>query len=330
VTSAALIADANVYSLHGPEIRHSLERLFGSVSVITIPPGEGSKTRGFVADIQDRLSEVKLDRKGLIIGLGGGVALDIAGYIASTYLRGIPWVAVPTSLLAQVDAGIGGKTGVNTSKGKNLTGTFHPPLHVIIDPEILDTLPRIEWRNGLVEAVKHAWIADTDLFALFENIASSLKIGPDSIRHDWLGATIQVKTAIVAEDPFELGKRSILNAGHTIGHAIEAATDHAIRHGFAVARGLVVEARAAGEKNGLPVDHIQRLERLLEELELLPPTEGIDFDSLLPFLLRDKKNQREQVHIALPVSLGRSLAIEGSWTIGVQPDELRRAWKSFQ
>ncbi|MFH0883591.1 MAG: 3-dehydroquinate synthase [bacterium] len=330
VTSATLIADTNVYSFHGSEVRDSLEHLFGSVTVITVPPGEGSKTRDTVAKIQDRLSEEKVDRRGLVVGLGGGVTLDIAGYVAATYLRGIPWIAMPTSLLAQVDAGIGGKTGVNTSKGKNLAGAFHPPLQVIIDPEVLNTLPLIEWRNGLVEAVKHAWIADADLFSLFENTASSLKSGPDSHLHDWLNAAIQVKISVVAEDPFELGKRSILNAGHTVGHAIEAATDHAIRHGFAVARGLVVESRAAGERTGLPVDHIRRLEHLLEELEVLPPTNGIDFDSLLPFLLRDKKNQRDHVRISLPASLGRSSAIDGSWTIDVQPDALRHAWESFQ
>ncbi len=326
---AALIADADVLELHGHRVLESLKKEFAAVTVFTIPPGENGKTLETVADLQDRLSDAGVDRSGLIVGLGGGVVLDIAGFVAATYLRGIPWVALPTSLLAQVDAGIGGKTGVNTASGKNRAGAFHPPFQVVVDPEVLQTLPLIEWKNGLAEAVKHSWIADENLFAQFEQQPSSLKKGAAAAALDWLAAAITVKTSVVAEDPFEQGKRSILNAGHTIGHAVETASSHAVKHGFAVARGMVVEARASGEDVGLPEEHVLRLEQLLHELDLLPSAGDLDFDSLLPFLRHDKKNLNGRIRVAVPVRLGKMVEQEGSWTVPVQLESLRHAWESL-
>ena len=329
-SNVVLVADADVHALYGIPVQKELERLFGSVTTFLLPSGEASKSRQSVADIQDLMNDQRIDRKGLIVGLGGGVALDVAGYVAATYLRGIDWIALPTSLLAQVDAGIGGKTAINTTKGKNLIGAFHPPRHVIIDPEVLASLPPIEWRNGLVEAIKHAWISDAELFGEFEKLAPWLNNGPSSESHEWMKAAVRVKTSVIAEDPYEQGRRAMLNAGHTVGHGIETATDHSIRHGFAVARGMVVEARAAHHATGLSVEDIQRLEGLLQELDLLPPTTGIAFESLLPFMLRDKKNQKEQIRIALPSKLGQCQEIKDAWTVAISLDELHRAWETFR
>jgi 3-dehydroquinate synthase len=324
----AVIADETVLGLHGVELLGPLHEAGFEGEVHEVTPGELSKSRGTVAEIQDRLLESGIDRSGVIVGFGGGVTLDIAGYVAATVLRGIRWVSVPSSLLAQVDAGIGGKTGVNAPAGKNLIGAFHPPAEVLIDPDLLQTLQAVEWRNGLAEVVKHAWIADAELFDKLRRQRADLSTGPGPDTERWLTRAVEVKTAIVADDPFERGRRAVLNAGHTVGHAIEAASGHRIKHGFAVAAGLLAEAHAALELTGLSEADRTHLGKLLAELELLPETADLAFDDLLPFLKTDKKNVGGEVHLALPERLGVMAQQEGRWTHPVPLELLREAWES--
>jgi 3-dehydroquinate synthase len=328
-TRVAVLADQRVLELHGVELLGPFNNAGIEGIVLEIQPGEQSKSRGTVAELQDRLLESGFDRKGMIVGFGGGVTLDIAGYVAATLLRGVNWISIPTSLLAQVDAGVGGKTGVNTPSGKNLVGAFHPPADVIIDPSLLDTLPAVEWRNGLAEVVKHAWIADSVLFDTLESKAVDLMDGTASSAADWIERAVRVKTSVVSEDPFELSRRAILNAGHTIGHAIEAASGHRVKHGFAVASGLIAEAAVAVETTDLKLESVNRLRAILQQLGLLPAeSKTFSFEELAPFIKTDKKNEGDTVRLALPTELGRMAeGSDGSWTHPVSMEQLNRGWE---
>ncbi|MGH7162673.1 MAG: 3-dehydroquinate synthase, partial [Planctomycetota bacterium] len=214
-----VVGDARVLELHGPPCG-------GSVSVVR--PGEACKTPDDLLGLFDGFAEAQLDRDAVVVGFGGGAALDLAGFAAAIWMRGVRWVAVPTTLLAQVDAAHGGKTGLNLPDGKNLVGAFHPPSEVVADSDYLATLPEAEVRAGLAEVVKHAVIGAP---ALLDRAGRS---DPPSFVEE----AARVKLAIVARDPYERGERRLLNLGHTLGHALETATRHRVRHGDAVAVGL--------------------------------------------------------------------------------------------
>jgi len=323
----ALVADAQVRALYGAPVLDALRRHCPQVLDCSFPPGEGSKSRETAARLQDELALGGIDRRCLVLGLGGGVALDLAGFVAATHLRGLDWWSLPTSLLAQVDAGLGGKTGVNTPCGKNLVGAFHPPQEVLIDPAALATLPAREWRNGLAEVVKHGWVAAPSLFERLEAAGPALAEGPDAALDLWLPQAAQAKIEVVAQDPFERGRRAILNAGHSVGHAVEAASGHAVAHGFGVALGLWVEARVARHLLGLPAADEARLLRLLRQLRLLPPLGGLTFAQLEPYLSRDKKNLGGTLRLALPRRLGEMEPADGSYALAVPLELLRQAWE---
>lgn len=324
VSNTALLADRHVFHMHGERLIEILLRGGIEPSMLELPRGELAKSRSVVDELQDRMLERGFDRRSLILGFGGGVTLDVAGYIAATFLRGVPWISLPTSLLAQVDAGIGGKTGINVPSGKNLIGVFHPPLDVIIDPDLLATLDPLHLRNGMAEVVKHGWIADRELF---EELETDRPV-PLPPTPELLQKAVTVKCSVVAEDPFEAGFRAILNAGHTIAHAVEAASGHTILHGYAVAIGLAVEADVAHELTGLSGEDRDRLVSLLKRLELLPDTSDLEFNALLPFLKTDKKNVAGAVRLALPKAIG-AMAGEGElWTHEVSFELLEQAWEN--
>ncbi len=321
----ALVGDAAVMEIHGARVAAILSAKAERVIVVTFPPGEANKTRRTKASLEDQLLAQGLDRRGWVVGLGGGISLDMAGFVAATYMRSVPWVAVPTSLLAQVDASVGGKTGVNTSAGKNLVGAFHQPEEVFIDPDLLSTLPPAEWGNGLAELVKHGVVADRELFGALERDAARLT-SPEGVDEAVLARAVGVKVDVVGQDEREAGLRSVLNFGHTVGHALEAATDHALSHGAAVALGMVLEARAARELCGLADMELARLEALLAVLDIVPPWPPLSFEQLLPHLGVDKKRREGQLRAALPLSIG-SMAGEGEgYTVELPLSLLRRLW----
>ena len=236
---------------------------------IVIPDGERHKNLKMVAAIYDRLVKLNADRKTGLVALGGGVVGDIGGFVAATYLRGIPYIQVPTTLLAQVDSGVGGKTGVDLRSGKNLVGAFHQPAWVLIDTDFLKTLPRREFLCGLSEVVKYGVIRDESLFRFLEkNVGKILDLDHNALEHV-VGCSLRIKAGIVSRDERESGLRSLLNFGHTLGHAIETLSGYRkIHHGEAVSRGMVYSAILSYERGLCTMAAVDRIYHLLQKIGL--------------------------------------------------------------
>ncbi len=272
-----------------------------------IPDGERYKTLRTAARIWDACVAQRLERRDLLLALGGGVVGDVTGFAAATYLRGLPYVQLPTTLLAMIDSSVGGKTGVNHRLGKNLIGAFHQPALVVADLETLATLPRREWNAGWQEAVKYGVIRDAELFArLEERLPLSPRRDPP---WDWLAEAIadccRIKAAIVARDERETGERKVLNFGHTVGHALEAVTAYRrFRHGEAVGIGMVAACRIAVRLGKLSAAAAARVERLVQRIGRLPDTAGIALPDLLTAMKQDKKVARGQLRFILPSRIG--------------------------
>lgn len=297
----ALVCDANVAAIYADRAATSLERSGYRVSRVVIPAGEEHKNLTTLSTLWDAFLAAGLDRHSTVIALGGGVTGDLAGFAAAVYLRGVRWVAVPTSLLAMVDASLGGKTGVDLPQGKNLVGAFHPPSLVLADPQVLSSLPAGELRSGMAEVVKHGILADLTLFVQAERGWDALLSRPEEM----VRRAMAVKIAFIQSDPYEKGVRAALNLGHTIGHAVELASGFTLRHGEAVSIGLAVEARLA-EAHGIAESGLAaRIGACLRGLGL--PVEipaSIDGDAFVGALKVDKKNAGGQVRFALPERIG--------------------------
>ena len=236
-----IVTDANVLKLHADHALDSLRRSHYEPKVLTVPAGESAKTLDTITDLWRGFLEAGLDRKSTVVALGGGVVGDMAGFAAATFMRGVDWVAVPTTLLSMVDASLGGKTGFDLPEGKNLIGSLHSPRLVLADPHVLGTLPAVELRSGLAEVVKHGIVADPGLFDLCAG-------GLEAVMNDLsqiIRRAMAVKINIIEEDPYEKGSRAALNLGHTVGHAVESVSSYSLRHGEAVSIGMVAEARLA-------------------------------------------------------------------------------------
>ncbi len=296
-----------------------------SVTLFTIPAGEASKTREQWARLTDELLSAGFGRDSAIIALGGGVIGDLAGFVAATYMRGVPFVQMPTSLLAMIDASIGGKTGVDTSAGKNLVGAFHHPALVIVDPRALSTLPLVHLRNGLAEAIKHGVIASA---AEFEWIAANVRGllregGPDAALAERLVRTnIEIKADVVARDERESGVRKTLNFGHTIGHAVESLSGYTMLHGECIAVGMVVEARIAaklGEADAALAGAIVQLLRAASLPFAVP--DSMTASAVIDATRSDKKARAGSVEYALPAKLGAMAGADRGYAIPV-PDSV--------
>jgi 3-dehydroquinate synthase len=284
---------------------------------ITFQAGELSKTRETWAGLTDTLLERRYGRDSGIVGLGGGVASDLTGFIAATYLRGVPHIQVPTTLLAMVDASVGGKTGVNTPQGKNLVGAFHPPAAVLADPAVLVTLPDEAYRGGLAEAIKHGLIANAEYLAWIEAHTDALGKRQPAELSVLVRRSVEIKARVVSADERESGERAILNAGHTVAHALERATRYQLPHGDAVALGLVAETRLAELLGVAPPGLHQRVVALLRRVGL--PTRApapVDQAAVLEAMQGDKKNRQGAIHFALVADVGR-MHRDGGWTIPV-------------
>ena len=319
----ALIADARVFDLHGSRVQELCTALTGPMSVHTFAPGEERKNREEWARLTDELLAAGLGRDGCVISLGGGVTGDLAGFVAASYMRGIPIVHVPTSLVAMVDASIGGKTGVDVSMGKNLVGAFHPPRFVLSDPELCTTLPRGERAQGLAEALKHGAVMDEEYFEWIEANAERLLEGDVDVTAALVARSVRLKTEVVSEDERESGRRQILNFGHTLGHAIEAESNFLVPHGNAVALGMVLEA-LLGERIGVTRPGVAgRLTKALNRLELPTDLSSLpDPEVLLRLASRDKKSRRGSVRYVLLSDIGRADHEEG-WSREVDVDTIR-------
>lgn len=312
----AVVADETVADLYGAEAVEALEAAGSGADLHRFPAGEASKTRATWSRLTDALLEAGHGRDSVVVGLGGGVTGDLAGFVAASFLRGVPVVQVPTTVLAMVDAAVGGKTGVNTRRGKNLVGAFHHPRLVVADTETLETLPPAHVTAGLAEAVKGAAIGDPELFARMEERAGRGLTDDAAALARVVHAAVRVKAEVVAEDPRETGRRQVLNFGHTVGHALERLSGYGLLHGRAVAAGMRVEARL-GEALGVTrPGTAERLTRLLDRLgDRERPERGVDARSLLEAAAPDKKARAGEVRYVLLERIGRvARTDEGGWS----------------
>ena len=321
--SYALIADATVFGLHGDRVLGFCSALSHPITVHIFEPGEANKNRNEWARLTDDLLSDGLGRDGCIVALGGGVTGDLAGFVAATYMRGIPVVQLPTSLVAMVDASVGGKTGVDVPLGKNLVGAFHPPRFVLADTELCATLPRVERSQGLAEAVKHGAILDAEYFEWINSCAQSLLDGDPEVTAQLVVRSVRLKAGVVSEDEKEAGQRQVLNFGHTLGHALEAVSQFSLPHGNAVALGMVLEARL-GEWLGVTMPNVtDRLADVLERLELPRSLQDWpDPDDLIGMTSRDKKARRGVSRYVLLSDVGSVDQAEG-WSRELEASTVR-------
>lgn len=302
-----LITDENIAPLYAEVVTESLELAGFAPTLITIPAGEKSKSLSSAEAVCDRMISAGLDRGAFVVALGGGVVGDLAGFVASIYYRGIPHVQIPTTVVAQVDSAIGGKTGVNAREGKNLIGSFHQPVLVIADPATLETLPAREFNEGMAEIIKHAVIRDA---AMLDDLAGLEKSSLPAL----IARNATIKAAIVAEDQFEkLGLRALLNFGHTVGHAIEKAGGYGrLLHGEAVSLGIAAALHLSVQKAGLSQAEADRVLGTLRafDLPVRLPTD-IPTSALMRALFKDKKFEAGAIRFVLTAQLGSAFVAKG-------------------
>lgn len=305
---AVVLSDANVAALYGPRAEESLRQAGLKADLLTFPAGEAEKTLATCSNLYDALFALRpaVDRRTVLAALGGGVTGDITGFVAATALRGLRFVQCPTTLLAAVDASVGGKTGVDHPAGKNLIGAFHQPSAVLIDVDLLGTLSPAEFASGLAECVKHAVIRDAALLDFLEaRRAETLAREPECLA-ELIARNVAVKAAVVAADERESGEREHLNFGHTVGHAIETLVGYGgISHGQAVSLGMVAACRLAVARKLLDAPSADRVEKLLIALGLPVRRQGLDAAALWRIMLHDKKARAGRVRMVLPLRLGK-------------------------
>ena len=321
----ALITDSNVGPLYAEKVRNQLEK--GSAEVLTIPAGESNKTRESWARLTDQMLAKKFGRDSVVIALGGGVVGDLAGFVAATFMRGIPVVQIPTTLVAMVDAAIGGKTAVDTLAGKNLVGAFHPPAAVLVDQQLLATLPLREMRAGFAEIVKHGVIADDVYLREVASGASEMLSAGGSASDRMLSLivrSVEIKADIVSRDEREEGLRKTLNFGHTIGHAVELVSGYSLLHGEAVAIGMALEGRLAEQigvaKAGTAATIVNALQSAGLPTDL--PT-GFEPEEVIEAMKADKKGKSGKTRFALPLRVGAMAGAATGWSVQVSDDQLR-------
>lgn len=330
----AVVSDETVAGLYGGGVVRSLKAGGFSADLFTFPVGEAHKTRETWAQLTDQLLEAGLGRDGVVVAVGGGVTGDLAGFVAATCLRGVPVVQVPTSLVAMVDASVGGKTGLDVPAGKNLVGAFHPPRLVVADPETARSLPVTERAQGLAEAVKHGALLDEAYFHALEEEVEGLLDGDVEATTRAVLRSVSLKGDVVERDEREAGLRQILNFGHTLGHALEATTGYAIPHGSAVGLGMILEARL-GERLGVTEEGTaETLARVVMALGLpVDPPAEVDPERVIDFTGTDKKVREGRTRYVLLERIGRVAEHGEGWSREIEPETVegvvRRAWEGM-
>jgi len=302
----AIITDSNVEKIYGNRILQILDKN-DRVFILSFKAGEESKNRKTKEELEDRLFELGFGRDTLVIALGGGVTGDLAGFMAATYMRGVPFIQIPTTLLSQVDSSIGGKVGIDHPSGKNLIGAFYPPNKVYIDLDFLSTLPNEEIVNGIAEIVKAAIIKDGEFFAYLEsNIDRVVKLEKEFIDNAII-SSLKIKANIVQTDEKESGLRKILNFGHTIGHSIEILSDFEIPHGRAVGMGMAVETLISEKIGILKLEEKDRIFQLLKKSKLLDISFKVPADDIIKKTILDKKTRKGVVEYSLIKGIGNAV-----------------------
>jgi 3-dehydroquinate synthase len=301
-----VVSNSTVWKLHGSELQH-----LSSYEPILIPDGERYKTLLTTGRIYDALIKAEADRGSVMVAVGGGVVGDVAGFAAATYLRGITLVHVPTTLLAQVDSSIGGKVGVNHALGKNLIGAFHQASLVAIDPLLLKSLPRREFRSGLYEVVKYGMIASRDLFDRLARQSKAIFAREPEVLVRAIVESCRIKANVVTADERESGPRRVLNFGHTVGHALETITKYRrFRHGEAIAYGMLVAADIAVARGALAPRERQALAELIALLGPLPAVSDLSAAQLLDAVRRDKKVVNGRLHFVICIEIGATMIVD--------------------
>ena len=305
-----VVTTEDVWSRHGAALEASLSGR--DTRPLFFPGGESRKRMAEVEALAEQMAEAGADRTSMVVAFGGGIVNDLGGFLASIFMRGVPVLQIPTTLLAQVDAAVGGKTGANLVRGKNLIGTFHQPLAVLIDPNVIATLPDREYRAGLYEIIKCGVIRDAGLFELFETSRDSVLARDAAIVEEMVAGAVRIKAEVVTADEKEGDLRRILNYGHTIGHALEAETEYKrLLHGEAVAFGMIAAARLAVDIVGLPANDAGRIADITTAYGPIPDLTGIAPERLFARLGSDKKTMQGKVHFVLPVRIGEVKIVSG-------------------
>lgn len=319
-----VVTDEHVARLYGDAVCNNLARKKIEPHLVVLPPGEESKSQDRLAEIHDRALAWGVERGTPLVALGGGVIGDLAGFAAATLLRGIPFFQVPTTLIAQVDSSIGGKTGINHEAGKNLIGAFYRPAGILTDPALLQSLPAREWTGGLAEAIKHGLIADEALFTELETQMDALLDRNGSVVERIVPRTASVKVRIVEEDEFETGLRTILNFGHTFAHAIEKVAGYGVyTHGEAVAAGM--RAALHLSEHTAPDFTAERADRIVRRIPVPPGLASLSIADLMDAMKLDKKVRRGNVRLVLLDRIGHA------FVTGDVPSALvEKAWAFVQ
>jgi 3-dehydroquinate synthase len=323
---AALVSSPPIMRLYGKAVADRLRDGGFEVAVVEVPDGEAAKQLAVASQCWDAFVDARLDRSSTVLALGGGAVGDVAGFAAATYMRGVNFVPLPTTLLAQVDASVGGKTAIDHPQGKNLIGAFHQPRLVIVDPLTTGTLPERDFRSGLAEIVKHGIVLDAGYFALVEREAAALLGRDPAVLEEVIGGSCRLKADVVERDEREADLRAVLNYGHTIGHALEAATAFGRwTHGEAVAIGVAGEARLARRLGLASADTVARQERLLAVLGLPVSTGAIDVEAVMTAMTRDKKSRDGRLPFVLAPEIG-SFRLEH----GIPREDVRAVLEELQ
>jgi len=305
-----IVSDQTVAALHGPALMASLERAGVRSEMIAVPPGEGSKSFAELERLMDRLLAAGLDRKDVVVALGGGVVGDLAGLAAALYMRGIDFVQVPTTLLAQVDSSVGGKTAIDTPRGKNMVGAFHQPRLVLADIDVLGTLPPVQLRSGWAEVLKHGLICDAAFFDWLAGEGAGGATGDPVALERAVVRSVEIKSAIVSEDEREAGRRALLNLGHTFGHAVEAELgfeEAALAHGEAVALGCVLAFGYSVRRGLCAPEDAERVRQVVAAAGLpttLAQAGEFEADRLLALMAGDKKAEGGRLTLVLARGIG--------------------------
>jgi 3-dehydroquinate synthase len=314
-----IVTDDCVRTLYGETLLAHLTKMGVKADLIAFPAGERSKNFQSLLDLSGKLLDLGVDRKSALIALGGGVAGDLTGFLASIYMRGLPCIQVPTTLMAQVDSSIGGKTAIDLPQGKNLLGTFYQPAGVFMDIKCLESLSEVEYQNGLAEVVKYGIIDSEALFRQLVDGVEAIRSRNRPFLEEIIHTACTIKKGIVEMDEREQGLRRILNFGHTLGHALEAASEYRFSHGNAVAVGMIAAARLSQALHGLPGRDLKRIERLMASLGLacrIP--EDLLMEDILSGLKRDKKKDGDTIHFVMLKKIGLPFVNGGV------PDDLLR------
>lgn len=306
-----LVSNPTVFNLYGEKVLRSLEQADLKANVALMPDGEMYKNMEEAKHILDKAVSCRLERDSLVIALGGGVVGDLAGFVASIYMRGVDFIQIPTTLLAQVDSSVGGKVAVNHPEGKNLIGSFHQPRMVLIDTETLSTLDGAEYRSGLAEVVKYGVIYDRGFFAFMENNIDEINRLDDECLQELIFRACTIKADIVNKDEKETGIRIILNLGHTFGHSLEKLSRYSLRHGEAVALGSIAACYLSCLMGMMNTDTLVKIQQLYKNLNLVPRYPDFQDNLVYEGMLNDKKVWKGDLRMVIPIEIGNYRLLSG-------------------